>query len=227
MCIRDSGKTTLMKLIMGLFGPTNGAIRLGERPISSYRKVKYRRAIGSVAQGVMLHAGSLAENIAFFDPEIDMERVRTVARMAQIDAEIEAMPMGYETLVGDMGSVLSGGQLQRVLLARALYPDPKVLILDEGTANLDADNATKILETLKTLEITRIAVAHRPATLEAAQKVFEVKGGQLIDIEQARKMQAQRQERIAKLQAQQAVATAAETEQSSDADRQEKPKATS
>ncbi len=207
------GKTTLMKILMGLFEPVQGAIRLGERPISSYRKIKYRRCIGSVAQGDMLYAGSLAENIAFFDPEIDMKRVREVARMAQIDGEIEAMPMGYETLVGDMGSILSGGQLQRVLLARALYPDPKVLILDEGTANLDAENETKILETLQTLNITRIAVAHRPATLEAAQKVYEVQQGQLVDIEQARKMHAQRTAMIAQLQAQKQEPAAKLTEQ--------------
>jgi ATP-binding cassette, subfamily B, bacterial CvaB/MchF/RaxB len=171
------GKTTLMKILMGLFDPSSGTVRLGERAVGSYRKARYRRAIGSVAQGDMLYAGSLAENIAFFDPEMDMTRVREVARMAQIDREIEAMPMGYETLVGDMGSVLSGGQLQRVLLARALYPDPKVLILDEGTANLDAENENRILEVLKGLSITRIAVAHRPATLLAAGRVLVVKGG--------------------------------------------------
>jgi ABC-type bacteriocin/lantibiotic exporter with double-glycine peptidase domain len=176
------GKTTLMKILMGLFEPTSGAIRLGDRPISSYRKGKYRRCIGSVAQGDMLYAGSLAENIAFFDPELDMVRVHEVARMAQIDSEIEKMPMGYETLVGDMGSVLSGGQLQRVLLARALYPDPKALILDEGTANLDAENEARILKVLKELSITRIAVAHRPATLLAAQRVVAVTAGELQEI---------------------------------------------
>lgn len=174
------GKTTLMKVIMGLFEPTTGTVRLGSRPITSYRKGRYRSRIGSVAQGDMLYAGSLAENIAFFDPEIDMHRVREVARLAHIDADIEKMPMGYETLVGDMGSVLSGGQLQRVLLARALYPDPKVLVLDEGTANLDAENEHKILETLKALRITRIAVAHRPATLEAADRVLECSNGMLM-----------------------------------------------
>jgi ATP-binding cassette subfamily B protein RaxB len=176
------GKTTLMKILMGLFEPSSGAIRLGDRPASSYRKDKYRRSVGSVAQGDMLYAGSLADNIAFFDPELDMARVREVARMAQIHAEIETMPMGYETLVGDMGSVLSGGQLQRVLLARALYPNPKVLILDEGTANLDSANETKILEVLKSLTITRIAVAHRPATLLIAQRVFNLESGIMNEI---------------------------------------------
>jgi ATP-binding cassette subfamily B protein RaxB len=195
------GKTTLMKILMGLFEPTSGAIRLGDRPISSYRKGKYRRCIGSVAQGDMLYAGSLAENIAFFDAEIDMDRVREVARMAQINDEIEKMPMGYETLVGDMGSVLSGGQLQRVLLARALYPDPKVLILDEGTANLDSENEAKILETLKALKITRIAVAHRPATLEAAERVFEVKDGRADDLIQAEKAGSMQKQMLQKFQA--------------------------
>lgn len=211
------GKTTLMKILMGLFEPTNGAVRLGERPISSYRKAKYRRAIGSVAQGDMLYAGSLAENIAFFDPEIDMARVRDVARMAQIDSEIEAMSMGYETLVGDMGSVLSGGQFQRVLLARALYPNPKVLILDEGTANLDSANENEILEALKSLDITRIAVAHRPATLEAAQQVFEVNEGQTTNVAQASITVQQRQAMLDILQGQHASRIPQE-KQSSEAD---------
>ncbi|MEP1337983.1 MAG: peptidase domain-containing ABC transporter [Marinomonas sp.] len=197
------GKTTLMKLIMGLFEPTNGAIRLGDRPTSSFRKTNYRKSIGSVAQGDILYAGSLAENIAFFDPEIDMEQVRKVARMAQIDGEIDAMPMGYETLVGDMGSVLSGGQLQRVLLARALYPDPQVLILDEGTANLDAENENKILDTLKALDITRIAVAHRPATLEAAERVIRIDEGRAVDTAAAARSKAAHQEVIAQIQARQ------------------------
>ncbi|WP_349512226.1 peptidase domain-containing ABC transporter [Erythrobacter sp. NFXS35] len=190
------GKTTLMKILMGLFEPTSGAIRLGGRPIFSYRKRTYRRCIGSVAQGDILYAGSLAENIAFFDPEIDMMRVREVARQAQIDAEIEKMPMGYETLVGDMGSVLSGGQLQRVLLARALYPDPKVLILDEGTANLDAENEAKILEVLKALSITRIAVAHRPATLEAAGRIITVRKGRLVTHEMMDRANALREKAL-------------------------------
>ena len=201
------GKTTLMKVLMGLFDPSSGAVRLGDRPVSSLGRSRYRRSIGSVAQGDMLYAGSLAENIAFFDPQIDMERVHEVARLAQIHGEIEAMPMGYETLVGDMGSVLSGGQLQRVLLARALYPDPKVLILDEGTANLDAENEAKILDALKTLDITRIAVAHRPATLEAAERVLVVDAGKAVDRAAAERAAEARAEMMAKLQSANTVTT--------------------
>lgn len=176
------GKTTLVKILMGLFDPSSGAVLVGERPLGSYRRTRYRRAVGSVAQGEGLYAGSLAENIAFFDPAIDMDRVRLVAAQAQIADEIEAMPMGYETLVGDMGSVLSGGQLQRVLLARALYPDPKVLILDEGTANLDELNESRILATLRSLSITRIAVAHRAATIQVADRVLMVAGGRIVPV---------------------------------------------
>ncbi|WP_199504834.1 peptidase domain-containing ABC transporter [Qipengyuania sp. YIM B01966] len=173
------GKTTLVKIVMGLFQPSSGSIRLGDRNIFSLKCNRYRRAIGSVAQGDMLYAGTLAENISFFDPAIDMDRVREVARLAHIHDEIEAMPMGYESLVGDMGSILSGGQLQRVLLARALYPGPSLLILDEGTANLDEANEQKILSALKELKITRIGVAHRPATIMAADRVVRIEGGRI------------------------------------------------
>ena len=173
------GKTTLMKIILGLFDPTNGSVKIGGKAISSISRSQYRRRIGTVAQGDILYAGSLAENISFFDPEIEMEQVYRVAKLANINGEIEAMPLGYETLVGDMGSVLSSGQMQRVLLARALYNRPDVLIMDEGTANLDTENEAKVLETLSAVKITRIAVAHRSGTLEAADRVLDIRGGKL------------------------------------------------
>jgi ATP-binding cassette subfamily B protein RaxB len=97
--------------------------------------------------------------------------------MAAIHKDIEAMPMGYETLIGDMGSALSGGQKQRVLLARALYPDPAVLFIDEGTAHLDPKSERQVMEALKALPITRIISSHRPLPVQAAQRVFLVKNG--------------------------------------------------
>jgi len=168
------GKTTLLKLMMGLFEPSYGRILVDGRPLQA---AEWRRRIGSVSQDDSLYAGTLAENIAFFDPEIDMARVRRVARMAAIDDEIEAMPMGYETLVGDMGSALSGGQKQRVLLARALYPDPTVLFVDEGTAHLDPKSERQVMKALGALPVTRIVSSHRPRPVESADRIFLVKKG--------------------------------------------------
>ncbi|HEU0099175.1 MAG TPA: peptidase domain-containing ABC transporter [Allosphingosinicella sp.] len=167
------GKTTLLKLMMGLFQPSYGQVLVDGRPL--HAPDEWRGQIGSVSQDDVLYAGTLAENIAFFDPEIDMARVREVARMAAIHDDIEAMPMGYETLVGDMGSVLSGGQKQRVLLARALYPRPAVLFVDEGTAHLDSRSEREVMEALSALPITRIVSSHRPLPVQSAQRVFLVK----------------------------------------------------
>lgn len=179
------GKTTLVKIVMGLFDPTSGSIGLGAQQLSSLSRIKYRQAIGSVMQGDTLYAGSLSENVAFFDPEIDMERVREVCRQAHIHKEIEQLPLGYESLVGDMGSVLSGGQMQRVLLARALYNKPSILIMDEGTANLDLENEEKILNSIESLDITRILIAHRPKTMQKANRTYRMINGilQLVELE--------------------------------------------
>lgn len=176
------GKTTLMKIIMGLFEPNHGSVSLGSQKLSSLSRIHYRQAIGSVAQDDTLYAGSLAENIAFFDPEIDMDRVQKVCRQAHIHDEIEKMPLGYESLVGDMGSVLSGGQLQRVLLARALYSKPAILLMDEGTANLDPENEERILDAISGLDMTRILIAHRPRTLQKAERVLVMTNGKLSDV---------------------------------------------
>ena len=126
--------------------------------------------------------GTLAENIAGFDEGIDMTRVRLCAQLAQIHADIERMPMGYESLVGDMGSTLSGGQKQRVLIARALYQRPRILILDEGTSHLDVDTERAVNAALSALSITRIVVAHRPDTIRAAGRVVSLQGGVMRDI---------------------------------------------
>ncbi|MEO0439234.1 MAG: peptidase domain-containing ABC transporter [Pseudomonadota bacterium] len=176
------GKTTLMKVVMGLFQPTYGAMRLGQQNLTSLSLTKYRRQIGSVAQDDVLYAGSIAENIAFFDHNIDMDRVREVSKLAHIHYDIEKMPLAYESLVGDMGSVFSGGQQQRVLLARALYSNPSVLIMDEGTANLDPDNEKLILDTISKLKMTRILIAHRQRTLDIADRHLILAGGHLFEV---------------------------------------------
>jgi ATP-binding cassette subfamily B protein RaxB len=176
------GKTTLLKIMMGLFEPTHGQILADGRPLKSIGLQAWRRQIGSVSQDDLLYAGTLAENIAFFDPEIDMRRVAAVAALACIDADIGAMPLGYETLVGDMGSALSGGQKQRILLARALYGRPRILFMDEATAHLDPETEEAVLASLATLDITRIVVAHRSKAIEAADRVMAVAKGQALPL---------------------------------------------
>lgn len=173
------GKTTLLKLMMGLFQPTSGEVLVGGRNLGGIRHEDWRRRIGVVSQNDQLFAGTLSENIAFFDAEIDMERVVAVAEMAGIHGDIERMPMRYDTLVGDMGSTLSGGQKQRVLLARALYGEPAVLFVDEGTSHLDAATERRIMDTLAALPITRIISAHRPLPVEYADRVLDVRSGRI------------------------------------------------
>lgn len=174
------GKTTLMKIMMGLFQPIHGEVLVGGRQLSSFDKRKARQVIGSVAQDDDLFAGSLAENIAFFDPEIDMARVEEVARLACILDDINRMPMRFDTMIGDMGSVLSGGQKQRILLARALYNRPQALFIDEGTAHLDPENEASVLKALGEMNVMRVVIAHRSQSIAKADRVFVVINGQLI-----------------------------------------------
>lgn len=168
------GKTTLAKLMLGLLEPQEGEILFGGVPIRKLGLSRYRAQIGAVMQEDQLFAGSIADNIAFFDHGIDQERVQLSARWAAIAPDIAAMPMGYQTLVGDMGSSLSGGQRQRVLLARALYRRPRLLLLDEATSHLDINREKQVNEAIKHLRTTRIVIAHRPETIASADRVIDL-----------------------------------------------------
>ncbi|HUB81297.1 MAG TPA: peptidase domain-containing ABC transporter [Bryobacteraceae bacterium] len=174
-----SGKTTLIKLLLGLESPQQGKVLLDGVSIGQANRQAWRDRFGTVMQDDTLLAGSIAENIAFFDPRIEMDDVRAAARDAAIHDEIEAMPMEYGTLVGDMGVQVSGGQRQRILIARALYRKPALILFDEGTANLDADSERKIADVLAKLAPTRIVVAHRSQLLSASDMVYEVRGGRV------------------------------------------------
>lgn len=176
------GKTTLMKLLLGLLEPTEGEILYGGVPVQRLGLSAYRSQLSAVLQDDSLMAGSLAENIAFISNSIDMAQVEACARMAAIHDEIAAMPMGYQTMVGDMGSTLSGGQKQRLLLARALYQQPKVLLLDEATSHLDVHNEKAVNAAILSLGITRILVAHRKETIASARRVIALGASEVLEI---------------------------------------------
>ena len=169
-----AGKTTLLKILAGLLRPTAGSVLIDDVPLQSIGLEAYRAQIGCVLQDDRLFAGSIAENIAGFCSSPDHERIQQVARFAAIHEEILRMPMGYNTLVGDMGSSLSGGQMQRAVLARALYRAPRILLLDEATSHLDEDNERAINEAIRRLPISRVIVAHRRSTLDMADRIVPI-----------------------------------------------------
>jgi ATP-binding cassette subfamily B protein RaxB len=168
------GKTTLVKLMLGLLKPNSGRILIGGQDIHQLAPLTYRELIGTVMQEDQLFAGSIADNISFFDPEPDHARIEECADLAAVLDDIRAMPMSFNTLIGDMGTVLSGGQKQRVLLARALYKRPKLLFLDEATSHLDVVKERQVNQAIKDLNLTRIIIAHRPETIASVDRVFHL-----------------------------------------------------
>lgn len=174
------GKTTLLKILSSLLQPGSGEVLIGGEPIKHLGLEGYRSMIGVVMQDDQLLAGSIAENICAFAPNMSRARIRRCAKIAAIHDDIMAMPMGYESLIGDMGTSLSGGQKQRVLLARALYRKPKILLLDEATSHLDVKLERAVNQAIAKSKITRVVVAHRPETIRSAQRVVVLEGGRLI-----------------------------------------------
>lgn len=169
------GKSTLMSLMIGELKPSLGEILIAGKNVKNIAELNSRKLIACVAQDDVLFAGSLLENISFFDESVDMRWVIQCAKLASIHDEIISMPMGYQTLIGDMGSILSGGQKQRIFIARALYQKPKILFLDEATSHLDVETERKINKTIKSLNITRVFIAHRPETINSADRVISLK----------------------------------------------------
>ena len=166
------GKTTLMKVMMGLFVAEEGKVWVDDMELFKLGVHHFRSQMAAVMQNDQLLSGSISENISFFDPQPDQAWIEQCAQFAVIAHDIAAMPMGYNTLIGDMGMSLSGGQKQRVLLARALYKRPKILFLDEATSHLDIALEQAVNHAIKQLKITRIIIAHRPETIRSADRIF-------------------------------------------------------
>ncbi|MGV3345993.1 peptidase domain-containing ABC transporter, partial [Enterobacteriaceae bacterium LUAb1] len=176
-----NGKTTLVKLLLGLLKPESGRILIDDVDIQDIGLYQYRERIGSVMQDDILFAGSVADNISFFGADADQARIEWAAKIAQIHEDIMKMPMGYQSLVGDMGSSLSGGQNQRILLARALYRQPLILVLDEASSHLDVQKEQLINLAIQSMNITRVIIAHRPETIRSAQRVMMLLNGQVTE----------------------------------------------
>jgi ATP-binding cassette subfamily B protein RaxB len=180
------GKTTLCKIILGLLQPTEGEVLIGGIPVNRLGLKAYRQLIGTVMQDDSLLSGSILDNISFFNPQVEQEWIFHCARLAAIHDDVAAMPMGYQTLIGDMGSSLSGGQKQRILLARALCKQPKILALDEATSHLDVANELRVNQALAQLQLTKIVIAHRPETINASERIVAIESGKIVELKNDR-----------------------------------------
>ena len=169
-----AGKSTLVKLLCKLLRPSEGQILIDGLELERLDTAHYRGQIGVVMQDDDLFSGSVFENIAVGESGADMERVEEVSRQACIHDDIARMPMQYLTLIGHMGSTLSGGQRQRIMIARAIYRNPKLLILDEGTAHLNETLQERVLDNLLRSGATIIAVTHHARVLERADRIIRL-----------------------------------------------------
>ena len=166
-----------MRLIAGVEKPSSGELCVGGVPLRDLQSASFRQNTATVFEDDCLMKGSIADNIALFDTDRDAAAIRRAARDACVAADIEAMPMGYQTRIGDLGSSLSKGQAQRILLARALYRQPRLLLLDEATSGLDWDTEKRVIDQLLALDATRIAVTHSDQMLQAAHEVIWLTNG--------------------------------------------------
>ncbi|MTD38538.1 ATP-binding cassette domain-containing protein [Erwinia sp. CPCC 100877] len=175
------GKTTLGQLILGTGTPVSGEILIDNIPLNQFGLGRLRSISAAVMQDDVLFAGTILDNITFFDINQDRDFAIECARMAAIHQDIMSMPMQYHTMVGDMGAALSGGQKQRILIARALYRKPQFLLLDEASSHLDLRLEKQVNDALKDMKITRLIIAHRPQTLMLADRVIFLDKGRVVE----------------------------------------------
>lgn len=180
------GKSTLIKMLLGLYYPDSGKLLYANKEINQINVRSLRERIGVVMQNDQLLSGSVMENITFFDTSPDEKWAYECAKSAMIFDDVANMSMGFDSLIGDMGSTLSGGQKQRLMIARALYRKPEILILDEGTANLDIETEARLLARLKEFNITIISVAHRPETVKFSERLFSLSEGTMKEVDISR-----------------------------------------
>ncbi|ECI3450675.1 peptidase domain-containing ABC transporter, partial [Salmonella enterica subsp. salamae] len=169
-----AGKTTLMKVLCGLFEPDTGKVLVNGTDIRQLGINNYHRMIACVMQDDRLFSGSIRENICGFAEEMDEEWMTECARASHIHDVIMKMPMGYETLIGELGEGLSGGQKQRIFIARALYRRPGILFMDEATSSLDTESERFVNVAIRNMNITRVIIAHRDTTLRTVDRIVSI-----------------------------------------------------
>ena len=177
-----AGKSTIIDLIIGLLKPTNGKILLDGKDLSLH-KVSWQKLIGYVPQNIYLSDESIRENISFNRETSDEEtnKVITAMQKARIYDFVKSLPDGLDTKVGERGVKLSGGQRQRIGIARALYGNPKILVLDEATNQLDEENEIAIIDTIQDIkDVTVIIISHNKSALVNCNKIIKIKDGELI-----------------------------------------------
>jgi ABC-type multidrug transport system fused ATPase/permease subunit len=177
-----SGKTTLTQLVPRFVDPTAGRVLIDGADVRDVRLDDLRRAVGMVSQDPFLFSTTVRENIAYGRPDATDEEIRRAARMARADGFVEAFPDGYDTVVGERGLTLSGGQRQRLAIARALITDPRILILDEATASVDASTEREIQAALREVMAgrTTLVIAHRLSTLQLADELVVLEDGRIV-----------------------------------------------
>lgn len=176
-----AGKSTLFKILLGILIPTEGEVLCNGVPIAEFGMARYRTRTGVVLQSDKLYAGSVQENVSYFAEDVSLERVHHALNLACVAEDVQAMPMQAHTLCEEDSSIFSGGQTQRLLLARALYRKPKLLLMDEATSNLDVRTEAKVVKNLVELACTQIFIAHRPEAISSATHVLSLESASLIE----------------------------------------------
>lgn len=189
-----SGKTTLVKLLLGFYEPLHGKIQLGDANLNEFNLGWWRSQCGAVMQEGYLFSDTIARNIAISDDEPDIERIRYAARVANIADYIEALPLAYNTMIGQDGQGISQGQRQRILIARVVYKNPMFVFLDEATNALDANNERAITDNLKSFYKgkTVVVVAHRLSTVRNADQIVVLDEGQIVEVGNHEELTARR-----------------------------------
>ena len=175
-----AGKSTLFRLALGIDRPGAGAVYYDGRDLRHLNLKQVRRRIGAVPQSVGLHPQDLWDNLVSHHDRVATEDVWTAVRVAELEDEIKGMPMGMMTMVGTSGAVLSGGESQRITIARSVIGSPRIMLFDEATNWLDNESQAKVMRNLTALTSTRVVIAHRLSTLEQADRIYVLQAGKVV-----------------------------------------------